>query len=372
MKTILPVKLKPSDEQAQLLLDTMERFNAACDYISTIAFEEKCFSKFTLHKLVYYDVKKRFSLSAQVVIRAISKTIDTYKLDKKVQHTFRKYGAIIYDQRICSFKSDNRVSLWVLTGREIMPIVFGEHQKKRWHQIKGQAQLVYKDNKFYLLISVETEEMLPIDPEGYLGVDLGIEKIAVCSNGMEFSGKTIDTCREKYQKVRTALQTKGTKSAKRKLKKIRNKETNFRKHINHVVSKKIVEAATRSCSAIVLEDLKGICKQMKARKPQRQRMHGWSFFQLRSFISYKAALAGIRVEIVNPRFTSQRCNACGYTSKKNRKKQSEFVCVSCGFIDNADHNASKNIALLGYVNKPPFKSRNRDSKDFLFSNCAIA
>ena len=169
MKTILQVKINPSENQADILLKTMERFNQACDYISEVAFKEKCFSKFALHKIVYYDVKKKFSLSAQVVIRAISKTIDSYKIGKKVQRTFRKHGAMVYDQRIYSLKSDNRVSLWTLNGREIMPIIFGEYQKKKWYQRKGQAQLVYKDGKFYLLISVETEEMPPVVPEGYLG-----------------------------------------------------------------------------------------------------------------------------------------------------------------------------------------------------------
>jgi len=372
MKTTLQVKILPTQKQAETLLATMRQFNTACDYISEIAFREKCFSKFALHKIVYYDVKERFSLSAQIVIRAIAKTIDAYKLNKKSQRTFQKYGAIVYDQRIYSLKANNRVSLWTLNGREIMPIVFGNYQKKKWHQRKGQAQLVYKDSNFYLLISVETEEMPPVDTSGYLGVDLGIEKIAACSNGMEFSGKVIDACREKYQKTRAALQTKSTKAAKRKLRKIRNKESNFRKHINHVISKRIVESATRSCSAIVLEDLKGIRKQMKARKQQRSRMHGWSFFQLRQFITYKAILAGIPVEIINPAYTSQRCSSCGHTSKKNRKSQAEFVCMSCGCSDNADHNASKNIAVLGHVNRPPLNSRSRDNKDQILGNCVIA
>jgi IS605 OrfB family transposase len=350
MKTIIQVKLQPTLEQTAALIATMERFNAACNYISAIAFEKKCFSKFSLHKIVYYDVKERFELTAQVVVRAIGKTIDSYRLDKKVQHSFRKHGAIIYDQRIMSFKGVNKVSLWTIDGRQTIPMIYGEYQKARWFQRKGQADLVYKDNKFYLLISVETEEQPPIDPEGFLGVDLGIAEIATTSEGESFSGKQIDNCRERFQTLRSALQKCGSKSAKRHLKKISNKESNFRKHTNHCISKQIVEKAKRSLLAIVLEDLKGIRGRMKARKSNRSRMHGWSFYQLRVFITYKAMLAGIPVHVINPAYTSQRCSECGHTHKTNRKSQSEFVCKSCGFVDNADHNASKNIALLGVVN----------------------
>jgi len=98
-------------------------------------------------------------------------------------------------------------------------------------------------------------------------------------------------------------------------------------------------------------------------------MHGWSFYQLRSFIEYKAELAGIPVHTINPAYTSQRCSKCGYTHKSNRKKQAEFVCQSCGFADNADHNASKNIALLGVINHRIVGAE--ITKELTF-NCAIA
>ena len=369
MKTILQVKLQPSSEQKTTLLATIERFNAACNYISAIAFEQKCFSKFTLHKIAYYDVKEKFNLSAQVVVRAIGKAIDSYKLNKKVQHYFCKHGAMVYDQRIMSFKGVNKVSLWTLEGCQLIPMVYGEYQKARWHQRKGQADLVYKDNKLYLLISVETEKQQPIEPDGFLGVDLGISEIASTSDGDSFSGKQIDICRERFQTLRTNLQKCGSKSAKRHLKKIRNKEANFRRHTNHCIAKKIVKKAKRSRCAIVLEDLKGIRKRMKARKSNKSRMHGWSFYQLRSFIEYKAELAGIPVHTINPAYTSQRCSKCGYTHKSNRKKQAEFVCQSCGFADNADHNASKNIALLGVINHRIVGAE--ITKELTF-NCAIA
>ena len=350
MKTILQIKLKPSDEQKTILLASMKRFNEACDYISAIAFKEKCFSKFSLHKIVYYDVKEKFGLTAQAVIRAIGKTVDSYKLHKKVQHSFRSTGAVVYDQRIMAFRGVDRVSLWTLEGRQVIPIVYGEYQKAKWFQRKGQADLVYKKGEFYLLVSVETEELPPIDPKGYIGVDLGIVEIASDSTGESFSGEVIESKRIRFAKLRKNLQACGSKSAKRHLQKVNKQETNFRRDINHCISKKIVEKAKRSRCGIVLEDLTNIRKRMKARKKQRSKMCSWSFAQLRQFLDYKAKMAGVPVVIVDPRNTSRRCSVCGYIDKRNRKNQAEFVCRSCGFMDNADFNASKNLSFLGFVN----------------------
>ncbi|MFB3131634.1 MAG: RNA-guided endonuclease TnpB family protein, partial [Rhodothermales bacterium] len=78
----------------------METSNAACNAISDYAWSEKVFSKFKLQKAIYYDIKERFELTAQVVVRGLGKVADTYKADKKRKHEFRKRGAVIYDSRI--------------------------------------------------------------------------------------------------------------------------------------------------------------------------------------------------------------------------------------------------------------------------------
>ena len=366
---MLQIKLLPDDEQAKILIETMKRFNAACNYISEVAFEQKQFNKYGIHHLVYFPTKERFELSAQLVIRAIAKVTDAYKADKKVCRKFKTAGAVPYDNRIYSFRGIDKISISTVNGRQVIPIIFGQYQKAQMHRKMGQAHLVYRGRKFYLLISVETETEPPIDPKSHIGIDLGIIDIASDSTGESFSGKAIDTCRDRYQRVRSSLQQCGTASAKRHLQKIRSKEANFRRYTNHCISKRIVEKAKRSRCGIVLEDLRGIRKRTKARKSNRSRMQGWSFFQLRSFIEYKSALAGVPVEIINPAYTSQRCSQCGHTSRKNRKSQSKFTCVSCSYVDNADHNASVNISLLGWC-KRTHDVGAETAKGF--ANCAIA
>jgi putative transposase len=117
--------------------------------------------------------------------------------------------------------------------------------------------------------------------------------------------------------------------------------------VNHTISKRIVETAERTKRAISLEDLKGIRTRVRARRQQRTQLHRWSFAQRRCFIDYKARRAGVRVVLVDPRNTSRRCPACGYTDKANRPNQSTFCCVSCGCAGHADTIAAGNIRALG-------------------------
>lgn len=95
----------------------MEAANAACHAISEYAWGEQVFSKFKLQKALYYQIKEEFSLSAQVVIRCMAKVADAYKLDKKTERRFRKYGAIAYDVRILKYYEDE-VSIWTMEGRK--------------------------------------------------------------------------------------------------------------------------------------------------------------------------------------------------------------------------------------------------------------
>jgi IS605 OrfB family transposase len=140
------------------------------------------------------------------------------------------------------------------------------------------------------------------------------------------------------------LQKRGSKSAKRHLRKTRGKQARFRRDCDHALSKAIVQSASPG-STIALENLTGIRSRVKARRgPQARRIHSWSFDQLQRFIRYKAEERGCTVALVNPRHTSQRCSRCGHTAGDNRRSQALFVCRQCGFTLNADLNGARNIA----------------------------
>jgi len=127
MKQTLLVKLAPDAEQHAALLRTMEAFNDACNWMAGIAFEEQCANKIELQKLVYYEARDRFGLASQMAIRAISKVVEAYKRDKIVRPSFRRHGAMTYDQRVLAFKGLDHVSLLTLDGRILVALRVKEY-----------------------------------------------------------------------------------------------------------------------------------------------------------------------------------------------------------------------------------------------------
>ena len=355
MKLVANLKLKPTPEQEKMLMDTLVRCNDACNWLSERAFQAKIFRQYDLHKLCYHDLRAKFEITAQVAVRCIAKVADAYKIDQKSMRTFRKHSAQPYDDRILRFCANDIVSLWVLSGREKISYACGDHQRKLLEHRKGEVDLMYVRGKWYLAAVCDFDDPKLLTTKGILGVDFGIVNIATDSLGNQYSGAAIESKREHYAKRRATLQRVGTRAAKRRLRKMSGKQQRFQKHENHCISKAIVSTAERSCLGIALEDLTHIRTQVKARKKQRNRLHNWGFSQLRSFVEYKAKRAGVPVVIVDPRNTSRQCGACGHIDKRNRKTQSEFLCVVCGHSNNADRNAAGNISRKGsFVNLPMF------------------
>lgn len=352
MLQTLMVKLDPSPEQHKMLCETMKRFNEACNHIAETVFALHSANKVEIHKAVYYPVREHFGLSAQLTVRAISKVCEAYKRDKSIKPKFRLDGAIIYDQRILSWKGLEKVSLITLQGRQTIPVRFGEYQKARMDRVRGQADLILVKGIFYLCVVVEVAEASPYDPVGVLGVDLGIKNLAVDSDGEVHSGKRIQDIRTKADALKAKLQRAGTKSAKRHLKKLSGRMARFTRDTNHKISKMLITKAKGTSSMISLEDLEGIMKRTTVRRPQRRDYYSWSFNQLREFVTYKAAITGVPLVYINPAHTSKECPICHCISKSNRPKRDEFRCICCGFSGPADNVAAMNIAERVAVNLP--------------------
>lgn len=349
MKLTLKIKLLPSKEQADLLLKTIKEANAVCNTISEIAWEKKVFNQFKIHSEVYHTMKSSSNLSAQVLVRCISKVADAYKLDKKSKRTFKPLGSIAYDSRILSYKGDT-VSIWSVGGRLKMPFVC--HNPNYLPYIKGEADLVYRKGKFYLFQTVDVIEDDVKDVEEFIGVDMGLLELAALSNGQTFSSEKLTTYREKRQKVRSSLQSKCTKNAKRVLKRLSGRERTTATIINHTISKRIVSIAKLEGKGIAIEELKGIrFSANKKGKKFRTRIGKWNFNQLRQFLSYKCLLAGVKLITVPPYYTSKQCHNCLYIGNRQGKV---FTCNNCNSVYDSDINAAKNIALLGatFVNSP--------------------
>jgi len=351
MKQTMLLKLAPTTPQHQALLETMHAFNEAANYVASIAFAEKTADKFRLQKLVYGVLRTAHKLPAQLAIRCISKASEAYKRDKSIQPHFRPEGAVVYDPRVMAFKGINTVSLLTLLGRVLVPFLIGGYQQTRMGAIQGQADLLYRRGIFYLAVTLDVPEPALDEAKGTLGIDLGIVNLATDSEGESFSGQAVEHNRKRHHALRQRLQKRGTKSALRHLKNLSGKEARFKRNTNHVMSKQIVQKAKANGQAIAIEDLRHIRKRTDStvRRSQRAKHSSWAFGQLRSFLSYKAALAGVPLHLVDPRNTSRTCHVCGHCAKANRKSQASFICQQCGLSMNADFNAAINISVAAVM-----------------------
>lgn len=337
------MRLVPTREQAAMLRRTMHAFNAAATHAASVGFKARVFSQPSIHHRCYQDLRERYGLSAQMAVRAIGKAVEAFKRDKTRCPGFRPDGAMTYDERILSFKGPAEVSLLTLDGRQRIGLLYGAYQRERFDRLKGQVDLVLREGVFYLYAAIQLPDGAPIEPDDFLGVDMGIANIATDSDGRTYSGAAIERVRRRHFRNRRRLQRKQTRGATKKLRRLAGREARFRRHENHVISKAIVTTAQDTKRAIALEDLKGIRERITVRRKQRDRHSGWGFAQLRSFVEYKARLAGVPVVAVDPRNTSRTCIQCGHCDKANRKTQAEFQCVHCHYSTNADFNAAQNI-----------------------------
>ncbi len=207
-------------------------------------------------------------------------------------------------------------------------------------------------NEFYIEIPYNTDNKEVKEPLNIIGVDLGIVNIAVDSTGKYYTGEKTKNIRNRYKNLRSKLQSVGTKSAKRHLKKLSGKEKRFQKNTDHIISKELVNKAEGTSSILVLEDLTNIRKKTVVGKKDRYIHNSWSFYRLKNFILYKAQEKGIVVISINPAYPSMECPICHYIDKRNRYNRDNFKCLKCGYSGKADYVASSNIKNRVAVNLP--------------------
>ncbi|MEV6773328.1 transposase [Nocardia sp. NPDC051030] len=366
MKLIVPVKLLPTPEQAAALAGTLRTVNTAATWLAEQAQTTVRRSRADLQR-EYYPWIKAAGLSAQPALHVIRKVADAYKTRaanlkagnygpkgsrrrERIENTpirFRPTAAQPFDDRCLSWQHDVRtVSIWTTAGRmKSLRYIGSADQLKTLEQHRqGESDLVHRDGMWFLYATCDIPEPDTQEPGGWIGVDLGLANIATTNTGYRAAGRGLRRHRDRQRQLRAKLQAKGTKSAKRVLKRQRRKEFRHATDINHQISKRIVVEAQRTAHGIGLETLTGIRERVRLRKPQRATLHSWAFRQLGEFIEYKARHAGVAVVFVDARNTSRECRKCHHIERANRPSQARFCCRACGFVEHADRNASHNIA----------------------------
>lgn len=348
MNTMLRTVKVKMDVNPSLFTHTIRSYNTSWNLICQVGFKDFDSNAISLHNKCYQDTRAYLPSALAISVRqnavgALKPAIKKLKKNQKVSCPERTAQSYTLDKNSAWVKlNQNTFSVLTTEGRvtgtfQHNPVL---EQHTDW-ELKRSFVVSVEPSGVFLTLFFEKSIVLKTTSPHVLGVDRGLKHVAVTSDNTFHSSKQIHLVVTKRQKLRSALQAKGTKSAKRHLKKLSKKEQRFRRNHNHIISKQIVSSVSEG-STIVLEDLSGIrARGNNWRKQQRSWLNSWAFFQLEEMIRYKAEARNISVELVDARYTSQKCSACGITEKSNRKGSS-YVCV-CGANIHADLNAARNI-----------------------------
>jgi putative transposase len=271
-----------------------------------------------------------------------------------------------------TFQRDSRVSLCTLKGRiSISYQGYDQHIALiRAGARIGDAKLWYDTSKktFYFLVSLEIEVASPppVQLSEVVGVDVGIRYLAVTATSTGQTsfhpGKRVRHRANHDARLRKRLQHKGTRGTKRRLKRIERRERRLKLQANHTIAKQIIKQHPHTL--IGLEHLTDIRERTKRKKRKRKKngkgtepvshkarkanrvYSQWSFAELHSLITYKAALAGSLAVKVDANNTSKACPVCGHTADENRpRKGLLFVCQRCRYTLHADLIGARNVTL---------------------------
>lgn len=372
MKQVLTIscKLKVSVEQSKKLDETMQVFAQACNHINQET-PEKLMNQIAMQSLIYQDVRALFGLSANLTIQALRRVCANRKTAKQKGKKVKVFEptSVSYDARIFAFREkDWTVSLTTMDGRERFALDIGNYQRGI---LKGttptSATLIKRqDGSYYIQIQTKDEPPEPPSSDGTIGVDLGRTDIAFTSEGESFSGQVVTAIRDKYSQLRAHLQqkaAKGTRSTRRRcrelLKRLSGKEKRYQTWLNHTISFRLTQQAKIGNKLIALEDLTGIrerTNQLPRGKTERRRSNSWAFYQLRNFFEYKCIKFGVKLVLVDPRYTSQTCHKCLHIHPvrgESYRSGKVFKCGHCGWKGDADLNGARNIANIGAVVNQP-------------------
>ena len=383
--------LNIDDETAQAFSNTMCKYRDACNFISQYIFEHAfALKQSKLNKALYHDLRDKFELKSQMAQSAIKTVIARYKTAKTqlFQHPFRYdtgkkdgkgrgiwaqiYRDLTWLWQPINFKrpqldlqrgrdwsylsATNQLSLNTLNGRRKVDFVckgFDQYlDQTKWKF--GSLKMLQLRGKWYIHLSATTAipEFEAEQAVHVVGIDRGLRFLAACydekGKSILFSGQKILRKKRKYKKLRAELQAKGTKSAKRRLKKTGQRENRWMSDVNHRLTKTLIDHYG-SNTIYALEDLTDVrFATEKSPKDQRYEIVSWAFYQFEQFLTYKANLNSSAVVKVPAKYTSQRCPKCGRIHKDNRDHELHlYTCDKCGYKSNDDRLAAMNIQFLG-------------------------
>ncbi len=353
MQITVKIKLEPTKEQESLLQATTNEYirlvnNIVADFVKADA-PLKYTSKTVIAELPS-AVKNQAIKDARSVFKKYKKNVcANARLEPEDQREVRvpilKKPVAIWNNQNYSLK-ENILSFPVLIADKSKRIevkaVLTDYQREQLNGKRGSLRITQKSGKYIAQIAVEMDEEQPETSNKIMGVDLGLKNpaVAVLEGGKtKFigNGRQCKFIKRKHRSVRRKL---GKLKKLKAIKKRHDKEQRWMKDQDHKISRQIVNFAKENQVAVIrMERLTNIRNTAKTSRKNEKNLHPWSFYRLAKYIEYKATLVGIKVEYVNPEYTSQKCPKCG---KHNKAKDRKYVC-GCGFKAHRDRVGAMNI-----------------------------
>lgn len=337
-------KLKGTQEDIKLIMDLMEEYCIVVNEVSKLQYESGLNSIKQLHNAFYYPSRSEHKdFPSQLIIRAEMESLASYKSIKSNKHKITKPFeknklSVRLDKRLYS-KTEDKTKIKITTKenrKEFSIVLYPKLQELMNKYDYVDPLLFIRCGELYISLTFDSAE--EIQKESLcLGVDLGIRRVAACSDGRLIIDKKFNSDKRKLRYNKRKLQSKGTKSARKHLNKLSHKERNKNKNQTHLVANEILRT---NANIIALENLKGI----KAKKHKNQNKNAISqvpIFELRRILTYKAKNMGKHICLVSPAYTSQIDNISGI--KEGNRKGCRFYAKS-GLVYDADINAAINIA----------------------------
>ncbi len=347
------IRINPTKE----VVATIKAYTKALQFCVDYAWKHKITRNFKLHYAIYQTIRKRFKLPSQIAVACMRQACGTVK--KAKSKPIIKRTSVGYNFPRSANIKGNTLVLRLLKTRQTFKLNIPSCYKDyfSWEVDESLLRIDRKGRCFFVFTfskEVTATEMNSCSQTTVLGIDLGLNNVAVTSERRFYNSSKVKQIKRKFKYLRSKLQSKGTRSSKRLLKKLSGRETRWMKHINHCISKDIV--SNFYGNKIIMENLKGIRKQRRGRI-MNYWISNWSFYQLQSFIEYKAIRKGIEVARVKPNYTSQICHRCGQIGSRSK---GSFSC-HCLSSFSADLNAARNLAHPMLVERqaavtPPYDS----------------
>ncbi len=329
--------------ESERLIHSLKTVRQAWNEISKIQFNRTDFSLKKLHHKVYRKIRKEIpELPSQMVIKCEQDVISAYHSAKSNKHKktkpFVKNSlSLRLDKRLCSFR-DGGITITAIGGKRVFAnFVSYPHLTEFFARYKANDPLLFvRNGELFLSIPFDVPEPPLQASQLCIGVDLGIKRGTVTSEGKFIRRSKLNRIARKHQFLKAALQAKKTNAARKKLKRMARKQRNISKQFTHETVNAILKTPA---DTIVIEGLRSL--KTKNRGTFLNRLFSqWALGEFRTILGYKAQALGKRVVTVKPAFTSQE----DWRGIPSGKRQGCRYSASDKKQWDADWNASFNIA----------------------------